>query len=130
AERFYQYLAHELLAGQPTHAVVEPQAYEAVHPIALQRFELLSEAGQTGRRRAFGEKLARRRLERQQGRRQAVLCRTLAEHTDHLLMAEMDAVERPNGQHAATLPGTQVIQAPNELHRGPSSSASPKEAAL
>ena len=36
-----------------------------------------------------------------------------------ILMPKMDAVERPDRQHAAPLPVTQVVQAPNELHRGP-----------
>jgi hypothetical protein len=38
-----------------------------------------------------------------------VLCRALAQHADHLLMPEVDAVERPDRQDTATLPGTKVI---------------------
>ena len=42
----------------------------------------------------------------------------LAQHANHFLMPAMHAVEGADGQHTTTMSRAQVVQAPNQLHRG------------
>ena len=47
-----------------------------------------------------------------------MLAALLAQHPDHLLMTAMNAVESADRQHTAAMSRTQIMQAPNEIHRG------------
>ena len=98
--------------------LVEPHAEHPVDRGSPQGLHLLAEPGDPGRGDEVVEHLLRMRLEHHEHRGQAEVLSERREPLEQCPVTDVDAVEDPDGEHAAAVAGTEVVQAADELQDG------------
>ena len=123
AQRVHQHLVDEIFCDIDAHAFVEAQAHEAIDAVATPALRISRESASVApaAHPSQSTRAASARTTAPTAGARAIRG-ALRSDPDHLLMTPMNAVEGADRQHATPMPRTQVMQAPNELHRGPRSS--------
>ncbi len=98
AEPTHQHVLDELLGGQRRERRIEARDEHVRDAERPKRIELLAQSREARRGGVAREELARMRIERQHGGRQAQVVRGLEEAHEHGLVAAMDTVEVADGQ--------------------------------
>jgi hypothetical protein len=103
AQRADQHLLDERFGAQGGEGGVEVADVAQVDAVVGEQFEFFAQRGQARRRRFRGEELARVRLEREHGSRQAGVRRGRRQAGEQRTMTEMYAIEVADGQYGGTV---------------------------